>query len=400
MKIVAAIIVLLLAALAVAWPRDQFVAANSPADWAPTAVNIARGAYLARAGDCVSCHTARGGIAYAGGRALATPFGTVYGPNLTPDRATGIGTWSADDFWGALHNGRARDGRYLYPAFPYPHFTKTNRADSDALYVYLHSLPATHQPNVAHALAFPFNTQLALAGWRLFFFRPGQYAPTASQSASWNRGAYLVGSLGHCSACHSSRNVFGASAAGLRGGSIPVSQWYAPALSEDLQNVAQLLHTGVAPHTAVSGPMAEVVANSLQYLALDDVNAMESYIQTLPPGVPPATPVAPDDTAMAAGRKLYGTHCADCHGSDGHGAVAAYPALAGRQSINAVRIVLAGGFPPGTAGNPRPYGMPPFAHVLSDEEVAQVVTYVRSSWGNRGGAVTPAEVNQARGGVD
>jgi mono/diheme cytochrome c family protein len=139
-RLLGSILALLVAVVALAWPRDEFIAARTPADWAPTEANIARGAYLALAGDCMGCHTVRGGVPYAGGRALATPFGTVYGPNLTPHRATGIGDWSADDFWRALHNGRSRNGRYLYPAFPFPHYTKTSRPDSDALYAYLRSL--------------------------------------------------------------------------------------------------------------------------------------------------------------------------------------------------------------------------------------------------------------------
>lgn len=400
--------VLVVAVVTWVWPRDQFIASNSPADWAPTTANIARGAYLARAGDCIGCHTVRGGVAYAGGRALATPFGTLYGPNLTPDRATGLGAWSADDFWGALHNGRSRDGRYLYPAFPFPHYTKTTRADSDALYAYLQNLQPARQPNVAHAMAFPFNTQLALAGWRLFFFKPGVFVQSAQRDATWNRGAYLVDGLGHCSACHSSRNAFGASAAGLAGGMIPMLNWYAPNLHVDASwhqaEIVQLLHTGTTPRATVFGPMAEVVANSLQYLTPADVHAMAVYLQALPAGAAADLPVAaPDDAVMAAGLRLYDKHCMACHGSDGKGMAPAYPPLAGNRSatmaqpVNAVRLVLHGGFAPGTAGNPRPYGMPPFAHVLEDEDVAQVVTYVRNSWGNRAGAVTAVQVNRLRG---
>jgi mono/diheme cytochrome c family protein len=400
-----AMIALLLAAIAMAWPRDAFIAARSPADWAPTPANIARGAYLARAGDCIGCHTVRGGAPYAGGRALATPFGILYGPNLTPDPATGLGNWSADDFWGALHNGRSRDGRYLYPAFPFTHYTKTTRPDSDALYAYLRSLAPVQQQNAAHAMDFPFNTQLALAGWRLFFFRPGVYAPDATRGASWNRGAYLVEGLGHCSACHSARNAFGASAPGLRGGMIPVLNWYAPALSAAREDdIALLLHTGTSPQATMIGPMAEVVVNSLQYLTPEDVNAMATYLKALPPaghagGVPAAPPLA----VMDAGARIYEKHCVACHGAAGQGMAPAYPPLAGNRAVtmqepaNVVRIILQGGFAPGTEGNPRPYGMPPFAHVLDDEEVAQVATYVRAGWGNGGGEVTPAQVNRLRG---
>lgn len=408
-----AFLALLLAALVVAWPRDEFIPARAAADWAPTGANIARGAYLARAGDCIGCHTVRGGAPYAGGRALATPFGTVYGPNLTPDAATGLGNWTADDFWGALHNGRSRGGRYLYPAFPFPHFTKMTRGDSDALYAYLRSVAPVRQPNLVHAMQFPFNTQLALAGWRLFFFRPGVYAPVPARDASWNRGAYLVEGLGHCSACHSSRNALGASAPGFEGGMIPVLHWYAPSLSNEREaglagwrqdEIVQLLRTGVTPRAAVTGPMAEVVANSLQYLAPADAGAMATYLKALPPtGARLAAATAPSSAAMDAGGKLYVKHCAECHGKDGRGMAPAYPPLAGNRAVtmaepaNVVRIILQGGFAPGTAGNPRPYGMPPFAHVLGDEEVVQVITYVRNSWGNQAGEVMPSVANRYRG---
>lgn len=409
-RILLIIVAVGLIAAAIAWPRDQFIA-GTPANWAPTSANIARGAYLARAGDCIGCHTARGGAAYAGGRALATPFGTLYGPNLTPDPAA-LGHWSADDFWGALHNGRARDGRYLYPAFPYPHFTKTTRADSDALYAYLHSLPPVHQANLPHALDFPFNTQAALAGWRLLFFRPAVFAPSPAQNPQWNRGAYLVEGLSHCSACHSSRNAFGASAPGLAGGPIPQLGWYAPALTSDAEaglgswreeEIVQLLHTGVTPRASVFGPMAEVVARSLQYLSTEDVHAMAAYLQALPvSGTPITTVTPPAQATMDAGLRIYKAHCMACHGSDGRGLAPAYPPLARNraitmvQPVNAVRMVLYGGFAPGTAGNPRPYGMPPFGHVLADDEVAQVVTYIRASWGNQGSDVTSAQVNRYR----
>ena len=412
-RILCIVVAIILAAVIVAWPRDQFVASTSAADWAPTSANIARGAYLARAGDCIGCHTVRGGAAFAGGRALTTPFGTLYGPNLTPDAATGLGRWSADDFWGALHNGRARDGRFLYPAFPFPHYTKTTRRDSDALFAYLRSLPPVRQQNAAHAMAFPYNTQLALAGWRLLFFRPGVYETAPARDASWNRGAYLVEGLGHCSACHSTRNAFGASAPGLQGGMIPVLNWYAPSLSSaDEAGVAswrqdeivQLLHTGASPRATVIGPMAEVVANSLQHLSGADVAAMATYLQALPPTAAEGDmKVKPSASTMTAGGTIYDQHCVECHGADGRGLAPAYPPLAGNRAVtlhesaNVARIILQGGFAPGTNANPRPYGMPPFAHVLNDDEVAQVMTYVRASWGNRGNEVTAAQVNRYRG---
>jgi mono/diheme cytochrome c family protein len=415
-RLVLALLVLVaaaLAAVAIFWPRVQHVPSASPAAWAPTPNNIARGAYLARAGDCIACHTVRGGPAYAGGRALDTPFGRLYGPNLTPDRETGIGAWSADDFWNALHNGIGRDGRLLYPAFPYTNYTRVTRADSDALYAYFRSLAPVRQTNRPHELAFPYNQQAVLAGWRLLYFRPQVFAPEAARGAQWNRGAYLVEGLGHCSACHSERNRLGASGDTLSGGLIPTIGWYAPSLAAgsqagmkdwDKAHIVALLGTGVSPRGTATGPMAEVVARSLQHLSQDDLGAMADYLQSLPPADAPAAPQGEPASrqVLDQGRRIYETRCVDCHGEDGRGKAPAYPPLAGNRAVtltpavNAIRIVLNGGFPPGTKGNPRPYGMPPYSHELDDAEVAAVLSYARASWGNAAPGVSAAEVNRYR----
>jgi len=407
-----AVLAALAIAAALAWPREQFVPAASPDAWAATSANIARGAYLARAGDCMACHTARGGAPYAGGRAMDTPFGTLYTPNITSDRVTGIGKWSADDFWRALHNGKSRDGRLLYPAFPYTSYTKVSRADSDALFAWLRSLPPRQVQNRPHALRFPYDSQLALAGWRLLYFKPGVFEQDAARDAQWNRGAYLVEGLGHCSACHSARNQFGASDEGLGGGLIPTVGWYAPSLTSDSEaglgkwqedHIVQLLRTGVAPGASVTGPMAEVVAQSLQHLNEGDVRSMAVYLKSLPGGTAPGREPAqrPSEQVMEQGEQLYRQQCAACHGARGEG-LGPYPALAGNRAltleepVNAIRVVLNGGFAPATAGNPRPYGMPPFSHVLDDAQVATLVSYLRASWGNAAAPVTSAQVNRYR----
>lgn len=311
-----------------------------PADDAPlpaTSEAIARGEYLARAGNCMSCHTRQGGPAYAGGRAIDTPFGAVHASNLTPDDATGIGLWSAGEFWRALHNGRSRDGRLLYPAFPYPSYTHITRADSDAIYAYLRSLPPVEQPNRPHALRFPFNTQVALAAWRALFFRPGVLLEQPARSAEWNRGAYLVLGLGHCAACHTPRNALGAprADAAFRGGLIPVQNWYAPALTSPheaavgawpVEEAVALLKTGVSPQATVSGPMAEVVFRSLQYLDDADLRAIVLYLRSLPQEDGPAPPTArPSGAVMEKGRDIYRQQCVQCHGEQGRGAVARSP---------------------------------------------------------------------------
>ncbi|HEY1226756.1 MAG TPA: cytochrome c, partial [Ramlibacter sp.] len=187
-----------------------------------------RGAYLVRVGNCMACHTDRGGAAWAGGRAIETPFGTVYATNLTPDPKHGLGQWTAADFWRALHHGRSRDGRLLYPAFPYPNYTEVTREDADAMFAYLRTVPAVPRANTPHRLRWPYSTQAALAVWRTLYFRAGVYEPEGTQSAEWNRGAYLVRGLGHCAACHSARNALGASSdmMDLSGGLIPMQNWY------------------------------------------------------------------------------------------------------------------------------------------------------------------------------
>ena len=365
----------------------------------------------------MACHTARGGEPYAGGRSIETPFGAVHTSNLTPDAQSGLGNWSAAHFWRAMHNGRSRDGRLLVPAFPYTSFTQITRDDSDALFAYLRSLPAVFQPNQPHALRFPFDSQAALAVWRALYFKPAAYTPQAAQSAQWNRGAYLVQGLGHCSACHSARNALGATAGGLdlAGGLIPMQNWYAPSLTSPheagvadwpIQDIVSLLKNGVSARGSVAGPMAGVVLGSTQYLSANDLEAMAQYLKDLPPSPArapsPAAAQAPAGTAPAVGAKLYDQHCAQCHGKNGEGIAGAYPALAGNRAVtmpqtaNLVQIVLNGGYAPATEGNPRPYGMPPFVLVLSDADIAAVLTHLRQSWGNQAGGVTALDVNRIR----
>ncbi|MGS0741983.1 c-type cytochrome [Glaciimonas sp. GG7] len=380
---------------------------------------IARGAYLTRVGDCMACHTARGGQQYAGGRAVVTPFGKVYAPNLTPDQETGIGRWDANDFWRALHNGKSKDGSLLYPAFPYTNYTKVSRDDADAMFAYLRSLPAVTQKNIAPELRFPYNNRVLLYVWRALYFRPGVYQAQSDQSVEWNRGAYLVQGLGHCSACHSARNALGGLdlKGELSGGFIPVVNWYAPSLTSDVEiglgdweitHITSLLKTGVSPRSAVFGPMAEVVAASLQHVHETDITAMAVYLKTLPrPDLSPVVEkeyASPQeiDRVLALGETVYKDNCVACHLASGKGVYPAYPPLMGNRAItmpspvNAIRVVLNGGFAPTTAGNPRPYGMPPFAQDMTDAQVAAVVSYIRNAWGNSATLVSASEVNRYR----
>lgn len=410
-----AALALLLGAL-VAWLNvrgEAPVERGAPAPPASPEV-LARGAYLARAGNCIGCHTVAGGASFAGGRGVETPFGVVVAPNITPDAKTGIGGWSAGEFRRALHHGRSKDGRLLYPAFPYPSFTAVTREDSDALYAYLRSVPAIEKANAPHALRFPYGTQAALAVWRALYFRPGEFRPDARQGAEWNRGKYLVQGLGHCAACHSERNFLGGIGlnAEFAGGPMPGAAWYAPSLASPAEagvqrwpreQVVKLLRDGVSAHASVSGPMADVVFTSTQYLAGSDLEAMARYLASIPVREPePREAERADGGVLARGDRLYAQHCASCHGDAGEGTAGLYPALAGNRAVtlasptNVVQVIRLGGFMPTTAGNPRPFGMPPYGQLLSDADIAAVATFIRQSWGNAAAPVSSLEVLRVR----
>lgn len=429
MKRAAWIVVALAIVGAIVWwrltPEDRTEGEAPPAA-TEAASEVERGRELVVLADCMACHTTRGGEPYAGGSAIPTPFGNFYAPNITPDPETGIGRWSADDFWRALHNGVSPDGRLLYPTFPYTNYTKISRRDSDAMYAYLRTVKPVRKPNREHELRFPYNQRWLLAAWRALYFRPGVYQADPDRSAEWNRGAYLVQGVAHCSACHEARNALGAirdtenPAGGL------VLHWYAPSLyhmseagvqdwSED--EIVELLKTGRTrpggngPYAAALGPMAEVVFQSLQHASEDDLRAMAVYLKSLPNAsngtsnsearFASASQLSP---ALQAGAKIYAKHCADCHGERGEGRPPAASALAGNRAVcmdstvNTVRMVLYGGYTPGTVGNPRPFGMPPFYQTLSNVDIARVLNYVRTSCGNTVPAVSADEVENNRGG--
>jgi mono/diheme cytochrome c family protein len=411
------VIVIIITAVAVMELRPGILPTGAGATVNATTQMINRGEYLARAGDCVACHTMPAGKPFAGGRAMPTPFGNLYVPNITPDDETGIGRWTADEFYRMMHTGISRDGSLLYPAMPFASYTKVTREDCDAIFAYLMSVPPVRQQNRPHELRFPYNKRELLVGWRALYFREGEFVPDPKQSAQWNRGAYLVEGLGHCSMCHTAVTALGGTreAQAFEGGMIPNQNWYAPSLTSNreaglgdwsIKDIADLLQVGISNRGTVYGPMAEVVYNSLQYLTDEDVTAMAVYLKALPqrdtgPAIASSERLV-DPTVMELGRRIYERQCAMCHGDEGKGFPPVYPPLADNQSItmatpvNPIRMVLNGGYPPGTRKNPRPHGMPPFSHILNDDEVAAVVTYIRVAWGNTGTPVTPAEANELR----
>ncbi len=378
---------------------------------APADPVLARGAYLARLGNCAGCHQRPGTRELSGGPGLATPFGTVHAGNLTPDPATGLGAWSADDFWRAMHEGRGRDGRRLLPAFPYTAYTHVTRADSDALFAYLQSLPPVQRQRPEHALRFPYGTQAALAVWQALFFEPARAGTPPVADAQLARGRYLVEGLGHCLECHAPRGRLGARSNQPTGGLMPDRAWWAPSLlpapGQTADDLVALLRDGRHRHASATGPMAAVVSASTQHWREEDLRAAAAYLMSLPPQ-PLAAPArrggdaGPGDPARRAlGRQVYERQCASCHGAEGEGVpgapgrpavapLAGNPGVTQPQLHNLVRLLRHGGFGAGTAAHPRPFGMPPQA--LSAAEQAAVLTHLRQSWGHRASEVTEIDL--------
>ncbi|MBS0581931.1 MAG: c-type cytochrome [Proteobacteria bacterium] len=373
---------------------------------------LQRGEYLARIGDCAACHTAPGGAAYAGGRGFATGWGMIYSSNLSSDAQHGIGAWSRAEFAHAMRHGVSRRGP-LYPVFPYEHFATLADADIDAIFAWLRRVPANANVPPPNRLDFPASRRSALVLWRMLYYRPEAQAPAA---ASEDRGRYLVDGLGHCAMCHSTREAGGALAVDgyLAGGRIPGSGWYAPPLDAkqlqrySVEQLATYLRSGASDHGAAYGPMAEVVYRSLQALTGDDALAMARYLKSVPARPRRDAPFTllpePAQRSIAAsGAEVYKRNCADCHGKDGEGKSGEYPALrdavatTAPDPINAVRMVLYGGFPAATAGNPLPHSMPPFVQQLGPAEIAAVTNYVRENFGGQRSYLTAADVEAMHG---
>ena len=372
---------------------------------------IAKGKALTEAGDCGSCHTADPAKPFAGGKRIATPFGGIYSANLTPDRNTGIGLWSDEDFRRSMRFGVRPDGANYYPAFSYPHFTKLTRDDILAIRSYLATLAPITNTQPAPELRWPLNYRVLMRLWNFAFFRPGIFEPDQNKSAEWNRGGYLVEGIAHCGACHTPKNFVGAEKQNARFTGSVVEGWFAPRLdgtdrgglkSWSVEDIAEYLGSGRNGHSHADGPMAQVVLNSTSHLSDADIRAIAVYLKELPPGAQEATVAAPPPAQMANGEKLYKGSCVACHELDGSGAPRIYPPLPGNANLqsadasSAIRIVLDGAETITTARAPNTGSMPPYASKMSDQDVADVVTYIRNAWGNAAPAVTPAEVAKAR----
>lgn len=372
---------------------------------------VGRGEYLARASDCGPCHTVPGRPAFTGGRAFKLPFGTLYTPNITPDRETGIGTYTDDEFVAALRDGVGRGGKHLYPAMPYTSYVGMSREDALAIKAYLFSLAPVQAAAPDNTLEFPFNQRAGLIAWKLLFHKGGQVEPETGRTADWNRGAYLVKALGHCGECHSPRGLAQNVEVGrsLSGGQ--ADGWTAYNITADAHSgvgawsdeaLTSYLSTGHGPgHSAAAGPMAEVVEHSLRFLTPDDTRAMVTYLRTVPAiRTGPAAAAAPPQpgNADALGKRVFAGACANCHLPDGTGAQSPYADLAGSRSVNEpdarnlIAVLLEGAHMRTAHAN---VAMPAFA-AYADDELAAVANHLSAEFGNGATQVTAGDVARAR----
>jgi mono/diheme cytochrome c family protein len=373
---------------------------------------IERGRYLATLADCTACHTRKeGGKPFAGGRPIETPFGIIVSPNITPDRETGIGNWTDEQFDNALRHGVRADGARLYPAMPYPFYTKMSRDDVKAIRAYLATVEPVHNPVTANHLPFPLNIRLAMRGWDLLFFEPGEFKPDPAKSGEWNRGAFLVQGPGHCGACHTPKNVLGADETSKALQGSPVQGWFAPNITNDkmrglgtmsVDDVTALLKTGHNRIATVTGPMAEEIEDSSSRFTDGDLKAIAIYLKSLPGAGGDETPLAQNDARMQAGKAIFRDTCSACHGIDGKGVPNLFPALANAPSVrsvdptSAIRVVLRGARSVATKEEPTAPAMPSYGWQLKDDQIAAVLTYIRNTWGAAAEPVSAGDVSKQR----
>jgi mono/diheme cytochrome c family protein len=373
---------------------------------------VERGRYLAILSDCGSCHTVPGANQpFAGGRPIETPFGNIIAPNITPDPETGIGSWSDQQFDAAIRRGLRRDGSHLYPAMPYNTYTKMSRDDVLAIRAYLNTVIPVRNAVVANALPFPFNIRASMGVWNALYFKEGDYRPDPKQSAEWNRGAFLVDGPGHCGACHTPKTLLGGDRADqyLQGGYL--QGWSAPDITNNTrlgvgrwsnQDLVSYLKSGHNRVTAATGPMGEVVTLSTAHMTDPDLDAIATYLKSLPGKTDEVASLSADDPAMVAGAAIYRDQCSACHGLDGKGVAELFPSVSDSSMLRSndpttsIRIVLRGARSVGTKTQPTASGMPSYGRQLDDSEVAAVITYLRNSWGAAASSVSPEQVSKVR----
>jgi mono/diheme cytochrome c family protein len=372
---------------------------------------VARGKYLAVLGDCAGCHTKSqaGSPLYAGGLPFAAAFGTMYSPNITPDKQAGIGNWTEDQFYTALHTGVAAHDKHLYPAFPFIYFTHISRADSDAIYAYLRTVKPVHSTPPPNRLIPPFNIRAMMMFWDAMFFDEGTYKNDPSKSAVWNRGNYIVNGFGHCAECHTPKNLlFGDEKDKSFTGAVEEG-WFSANLNGNrrdglgrwsAKDIVQYLKTGRNKYAWAAGSMQEKVSSSTSKMSDADLAAIATYLKSLP-AAPESQPQPPAASAMQNGEAVFVADCSSCHSEPGAGIPRSYPDLAGdslivgRSPETVTRIVLQGAQSAKTANAPTDYSMPGFA-ALKDTDIADVVTYIRNSWGNRAAPVSANAVKALR----
>jgi mono/diheme cytochrome c family protein len=373
---------------------------------------VDRGRYLSILSDCASCHTVpQKNQPFAGGRPIETPFGKIVAPNITPDMETGIGSWTDDQFDDAVRKGIGRNGERLYPAMPFNAYTKMSREDVLAIRAYLNTATAVYNPVVADTLPFPFNMRTSMRIWDGLYFKEGEYVADPHRSAEWNRGAFLVDGPAHCGACHTPKSFLGGdkTAQYLQGS--PLQGWSAPNITNDartglggwsVDDVTAYLKTGHNHITAATGPMAEAVDLSTSKMTDNDVKAIATYLKSLPGDDKPQTAMVASAPEMAAGGAIYRDQCSACHGIDGKGIDRLFPAVGNSSMARAddptsvIRIVLRGARSVATDKEPTAPGMPSYGAQLKDEQVANVLTYIRNSWGNAAPPVAPGDVAKMR----
>ena len=402
-KTLAALTVLSFAALPPA-------AANPPS--AQDFTEIERGRYLTAVADCAACHTDPGDKrSFAGGRPIETPFGIVASANITPDRETGIGSWTARQFDAAVRRGKRRDGKRLYPAMPYPYYAKMSEADVQAIWAYLRTLPPVHHEVETNRLPFPWDIRAGMRLWDALYFDASPIKADTAKSQPWNRGAYLVQGAGHCAACHTPKNFLGGDnkKQSLQGYSL--QGWFAPNLTNDQNrglgrwspdDVIEYLKTGHNRFAGASGPMGEEVGHSSSKMTEADLAAIASYLKGESGQETVDKPLSVGDPMMTAGAAIYQDLCSACHRKDGTGVAYLIPNLAqsssvaSREPTSVLRVIIRGAQTVATEDEPTAPSMPAFGWQLTDDQIAAVVTYVRNSWGHAARPTTTDNVHRAR----